>query len=322
MTTAREIVSFTLRGAGVSGLGQDPLSQDINDGFTLLVNMLAQWQVKRWLVPGLTDVSAVADGSISNKIGPGQFYNAAIRPDKILAAYFKQLNTGAPSVSYKLRSISSYEDYAMIALKDLTSFPGWYFYDGAWPYGNVFIWPKPTSQYEIHLITKLSIQNKTTIVRGSITAAGALYTNGNYLDVPLIGGSGSGAIANITIVGGIITETIVTNGGLNYNAGDTLTVNNASVGGTGAGFIFKVTDIISSLDTEINLPDEYAEAIYANLIVRITAHYKYPANPVQGVLAKTSLNVIKNANAQISTLNIPWANRTGFNIYAPDVYGG
>lgn len=323
MTTARDIISFCLRGAGVTGLGQNPLPQDINDGFTLFVNMLAQWQVKRWLVPGLTDISAISDGSISNKIGPGQFYNAAIRPDKILAGYFKQINTSNPSVSYGLKPIWSYENYSQVVLKDLTSFPGWFFYDGAFPYGNVYVWPKPAvGQYEIHLITKLPIQNKTTIVNGIIATTGAAYTNGNYAGVSLVGGSGSGATANFSIVGGIVTQAVIVNGGINYQAGDTLTVNSADVGGTGAGFTFKVNSIMSSLDTDIVLPDEYAEAIYSNLIVRLTAHYKYAPNAVQGVLAKTSLNVVKNANAQVPSLVIPWANRTGFNIYAPDVYGG
>lgn len=320
--TIRDIVTLALRAAGVTGLGQDPLPEDINLGYTLFSRMLAQWQVKRWLVPGLTDISAVADGSISNKIGPGHHYDA-IRPDKINAAYFVQLNTQNPVVSYPLRPIFSREDYARLSLKTLNSFPGWFFYDGAYPDGNVFIWPVPSNLYEIHLVVKLPIKltTDTTINNIGILNAGAGYPDGIYPDQELINitGSGNGATATITVVGGVVTNTLMTDNGSGYKVGDTLTVNLVS----GGGYLISVNvvNIVNpSLDTEINLPDEYLEAIHYNLIIRLVADYQYEPNPVQGVLAKNALNVIKNANAQIPRLNIPWTKQTGFNIYAPDVY--
>lgn len=319
MTTARDMVTFALREAGVVGVGQDPLAQDIDNGFTLLVRMLAQWQVKRWLVPGLTKVTATADGSISNTIGPGKFYNA-MRPDKIMAAYFTQLNTGsALAVSYPLHIIPAYEDYAKIVLKNLNSFPQFLFYDNAFPTGNVFINPIPSSSYQISLVLKMPIQQKTSISVGSITTAGALYTDGNYPAVALTGGSGAGATADITVTAGVITVVTLADPGQGYAVGDTLSVTAASVGGTGAGFTYTVNATVSNLDTEIILPDEYLEAIHYNLCIRMVSFYQYTPNPVQGVLAKNALNVIKNANAQVPTLRIPYGNRTGFNIYAPDV---
>src|SRR6266568_4197567 len=158
MSTARDFVVLAMKEAGVTGVGQTPLSEDINDCFTLLTRMLNLWQKKRWLIPNLIDVSAPGNGQVSNLIGPGQYYNS-LRPDKIQAAYFKQLNSGggfssgfdagfnsqgaSNDVSYFLTPIWSYEDYARIGLKNLNSWPSFYFYDGAFPYGNVFIWPIP-----------------------------------------------------------------------------------------------------------------------------------------------------------------------------------
>src|SRR6185369_17741452 len=103
---------------------------------------LSQWQRRRWLVPRLIDVYAPGNSLKSNLIGPGQYYNAA-RPDKIQFAYFKQLNAGsvANQVSYPLGIITSYEDYARVALKELNTWPSRVFYDGAFPYGNVFVTP-------------------------------------------------------------------------------------------------------------------------------------------------------------------------------------
>lgn len=318
--TIRDIVTFALRGTGVTGLGQDPLPQDINAGYTLLSRMLAQWQVKRWLVPGLTDISAISDGAISNRIGPGQRFNS-IRPDKINAAYFKIVGASDPSVSYPLVPIFSYEDYARLSLKNLNTFPGFIFYDGAYPSGNVFVWPKPSAaQYEIHLIVKMPIQQKTSIETGSILTAGAAYTDGAYVGVALTGGSGTGATADITVTAGAVAIVTLANPGQGYAINDTLSVAAANVGGTGAGFTYTVNTTVSNLDTIITLPEEYLEPIHNNLVVRMTAHYQYDPNPVVGALAKTGLNVLKNANAQVPKLVIPWANRSGFNIYAPDVY--
>ncbi len=318
--TIRDIVTFAMLEAGVLGVGQSLLAEDINSGYKLFSRMLSAWQVSRWLVPGLTDISAISNGAKSNRIGPGQFYNA-IRPDKILAAYFIQLNTGnTVPVSYPLRPIWSYENYAQLSLKTLNSFPQYFFYDGAFPNGNVYIWPVPNTNYEIHLIVKLPIEEKTSIDAGVIATGGLLYTNGNYAAVPLTGGSGSGATADITVTAGQIAIVGIFNPGQGYALNDILSVAAANVGGTGAGFTYTITSVTSNLDTEVNLPDFYLEAIHYNLCVRIVSMYQFDANPVQGKLAKVALNRVKNANAQVPSLTIPYANRTGFNIYAPDVY--
>src|SRR6185312_1361339 len=108
MTTARDFITLAMKEAGVLGVGQSLLAEDINDGFTILNRMLAQWQKKRWLVPSLYDVSAPGNSQKSNLIGPNQYYNA-LRPDKIQAAYFKQLNGNtADQVSFKLIPIWSW----------------------------------------------------------------------------------------------------------------------------------------------------------------------------------------------------------------------
>lgn len=321
MTTARSIIELAMKEAGVLGVGQSLLAEDINDGFTLLNNMLAQWQKRRWLVPNLMEVVAAGNGNKSNLIGPGQYYNSA-RPDKIQAAYFKQLTGGisANQVSYPLIPIWSYENYANIALKELATWPIYFFYDAKFPYGNVYIWPIPDNTYEIHLIVKGPIGFTIELEAGNITNAGAGYVNGNYVAVPLVNltGFGSGGTADITVVGGIVTVFAIHNPGDGYEVNDQLTVLNSSLGGTGAGFLWTVTKVTDDLNAQFNMPPEYEEAIHYNLCVRLTSMYQYPPNPVQGQLAKIALNTIKNANAQIPTLSMPNSlrfNRNGNNFY-------
>jgi hypothetical protein len=308
MTTARDFILLALKESGVLGVGQSPLPEDINDCFTLLNRMLAQWQKKRWIVPSLYDISAIGNSQKSNLIGPGQYYNAA-RPDKIQAAYFIQItgNSQSNPVSFPLSPIWSYENYSNITLKQLNSWPQFFFYDAAFPYGNVFIWPIPTSQYEIHLIVKSPIGFTIEIQDGTIKTAGAGYVNGVYLNVPLINltGFGSGATADITVAGGIVTVFTLNNPGDGYKINDNLSVNNASLGGTGAGLVWVVNNVTDDLNAVFNMPPEYEEAIHYNLCIRISSMYQYPVNAIQAGLAKLALNTIKIANAQIPTLEMP-----------------
>jgi hypothetical protein len=85
-------------------------------------------------------------------------------------------------------------------------------------------------------------------VLGTITG-GSLYTNGSYGGIPLTGGSGSGATANITVSGGIVTTVTVLNPGIQYVTGDVLSAAAVNIGGTGTGFSVPVssTSINSSL---------------------------------------------------------------------------
>lgn len=73
---------------------------------------------------------------------------------------------------------------------------------------------------------------------------GTLYGNGSYLSVPLIygsgspstGGVGSGATANITVVGNTVTSVSIQNPGIGYTVGDVLTCVSNYIGG-GSGII-------------------------------------------------------------------------------------
>ena len=320
MTTARDFIQLALKEAGVLGIGQTANAEDINDCFTILTRMLAQWQKRRWIIPDLIDVSAAGNNLISNQIGPGKHYNV-MRPDKIQAAYFKQLNAQsvANTVSYPLIPIWSREDYSKIQLKNLNSWPTYYFYDNAFPIGNVFIWPIPSASYEIHLVLKGPIGFTVVISAGTITNAGSGYTNGAYLAVPLItaSGFGSGATADVTIAGGIVTAFTLADGGTGYNIGDTASLDTTIVG-AGANFLYTVDNVTTDLDAEFNMPPEYEEAIHYNLCVRIVSMYQLPTNPVQGQLAKLALNTLRNSNTQISKLQMPSAlrwNRGGSNWY-------
>jgi hypothetical protein len=315
--TARDFISLAAKEAGILGIGQTLLAEDINDCFTLLRRMMSQWQKKRWLVPMLLDISMPGNGLISNKIGPGQYWNAQ-RPDKIQSAYIIQLNTGSNPISLPVTLVFSYEDYALIAVKNLPSLPYLCFYDAAYPYGNVFFWPIPNATYELHLIVKGAINWQTEIAEFVVVNPGSGGTDGVYLDVPLLGGGENeqGASVDITIVGGVATSITLHNPGTNYVINDILTVDPRSA------ITIKVTKTNMTLDSQFNMPNEYSEAIHYNLALRICAMYKIPATDETKALARASLNTIRVANTQVPTMGMPAALVKGraFNIFNADGY--
>lgn len=70
--------------------------------------------------------------------------------------------------------------------------------------------------------------------------------------------------------------------------------------------------------TTVLLPQEYEEALYLNLTVRLRMAYQLPENKVTSKLAKAALNTIRRSNFQISRLQMPQPIRRGptYNVYS------
>lgn len=222
VVTPLVLIQQSLKMSGVLGIGQTANPEDTNDAFLQINMMLSQWQRKRWLVYALETYSKVSTGAVSYTVGPGQDFDVA-RPDKLESAFFRQLNTSQPNqIDYPLQIIQSREDYNLIAIKQLQSFPMYIFYDSAFPIGSVFPWPVPQSTiYSIHITLKAVLSQLLTLTQS------------------------------------------------------------------------------------INLPPEYYAAIQWNLSKRLRAMYQLPEDSTINQMAKDSLNVIRMANTQISTLQMP-----------------
>ena len=111
--------------------------------------------------------------------------------------------------------------------------------------------PTPDASYssELHYyFYPESIVQSPVATLGAITG-GSAYTAGTYFDVPLTGGSGSGALATITVAGGAVTAVTITNGGLQYGVANTLSAAAANIGGTGSGFSVLVASVTNSTGT-------------------------------------------------------------------------
>jgi hypothetical protein len=91
--------------------------------------------------------------------------------------------------------------------------------------------------YAPYNVSELEVNHGSGIISEltvSSLAGGSGYTNGTYLNVPLTGGTGTGATANIVVSGGQVTTVSLTNGGLRYTVSDILSA--GSTIGAGGGF--------------------------------------------------------------------------------------
>lgn len=109
-----------------------------------------------------------------------------------------------------------------------------------------FIFNRPnTNQFYISASNaSFSMITSSGIAGGSVTSAGTGYTDGGYNNVPLTGGSGSGARATVNVSGGVVTSVTLTQSGVGYILGNTLSV---SIG-PGSGFVWTVTAMQSAFD--------------------------------------------------------------------------
>jgi hypothetical protein len=94
--------------------------------------------------------------------------------------------------------------------------------------------PTPDDNYEVELHFYYYPQS---IVQSSINALGVIvggsgYTNGKYYGVPLTGGTGQGAVADIVVTGGAVDEIFIKNSGCLYTVADNLSADATYLGGT------------------------------------------------------------------------------------------
>ena len=90
--------------------------------------------------------------------------------------------------------------------------------------------------------TLTAIQSSGIKTLGSITG-GSLYVDNTYTDVPLTGGAGAGATADITVSGGAVTAATIVEYGAAYEVGDVLSASNTNLGGAGSGFSVPVASL-------------------------------------------------------------------------------
>ena len=123
--------------------------------------MIDQWQRKRYLTFHLINLTLTSTGQTGPyTIGPAGQFVVGTRPDRLESGcFFRQLIQSSPNqVDYPLELLESFEDYNRVALKGLKTFPGYVFYDPAYPLGNLYFWPIPQAGiYMMNVLIKCTL---------------------------------------------------------------------------------------------------------------------------------------------------------------------
>lgn len=95
---------------------------------------------------------------------------------------------------------------------------------------------------------------------------GSGYVNGVYTNVPLTGGSGTGALATMRVVGTVVDSVTVTYHGDGYSFGDTLSASNTNLGGTGSGLSITIVKAFDPKLISLIRPQPWAPLTVAKAI--------------------------------------------------------
>lgn len=147
--------------------------------------------------------------------------------------------------------------------------------------GHVIIKETSTGAHKPMPATEASIGNIATL--GSVTA-GTTYTNGTYENVPLSGGTGSGALATVVVAGTVVTTVTITKAGKDYTVADVLTADNTYIGGTGSGFSVPVATVTTTAAAYGSLPSghTYVGILIASILT---------AKPFAGIMVRGTVNL-------------------------------
>ena len=160
ISTVGDLLNTVLKVAGILGVGQTAVPDDLNTGLDLLRALIAQWQKKRWLVFVEQTVSvASSTGATTYSIGPGCDFDVNGRPDHISRAYVRIIPGVPPNlVDIPIEVFDALEDYSAISSKTLQTIPAAIYYESGYPTGQIYVWPvPPAGQYGIYLVLKLPL---------------------------------------------------------------------------------------------------------------------------------------------------------------------
>ena len=140
--------------------------------------------------------------------------------------------------------------------------------------------PTPNTNYRMELhyyYYPVSIVQRQIGSLGAITNPGSGYTNGVYTNLPATGGSGEGALINVTVENNIVTSATLSYGGSGYTQGDSLT---ATIGSVGSGFVVTVSSVNNPTGTSW-LGDNFDTVLLYGTLVEAYTYMKGESDMMQ-----------------------------------------
>jgi hypothetical protein len=188
--------------------------------------------------------------NVTGTVTPANPYLSA--PSDYLSTYSMAVIDSTGSYTYLLNKDVNYirEAYPVPAATGLPKCYAIFGPQSLFPNELTFLLgPTPDTNYTVELhyffYPPSIIQGQITNLTTAFTA-GSGYANGTYYNVPLTGGTGSGATAQIVVSGNAVTSVTLGAYGSGYAVGDSLSAAASSLGGSGSGFVVGVASINNS----------------------------------------------------------------------------
>jgi hypothetical protein len=328
MPTPLDIIQLALKDAGAIGIGQTPLTEDVNDSFQRLNWMVSTWARKRWLIWHLVDVAKVSTGAQSYTVGPGGDFNLASRPDKLHAAYVR-FNFGPSILTNPPQSIvPTGSPFVFIAPSNGNVLVGggtvtglFVSYINGNPSWQVATSPIAVTQGDaIQVIYSVAPAMSFTPAVPAL-APGDVPPNATDVTLQIIESREDYALFRQKGMSGTTSHIFYDSA---YPVGKVWPYPSPTIGQELHLIVKEQLPEFTSTSQNIILPPEYMAALHYNLAIRLRAAYGLPTPQVDVVagFAADALNVIRSANAQIKRLQIaPELGRIGlYNIISDDVY--
>lgn len=188
--TARDLIVRAFRFVHITGAGEDPTSEEINDGLDVLNELIESTAIDKLLAFFSTEiVFPMVGGKFQYSVGPSSTTPDVVapRPVEILSAFCRRPVGNAQPVDLPI-FVAAKEDYDRLQSK-FTTVSGWeqtLYYSAAYPKGVVTFYQVPADNLsEIHLIVSAQLSTFATLNDQVILPPGypqwLRYTLGKHL---------------------------------------------------------------------------------------------------------------------------------------------
>jgi len=158
MTTALQIITRALRANGDYEVGQTVSPEDAAEALEAMNEMLDSWPLQRLLVyQTLEETFNLVAGTASYTIGSTGVF-ATARPVALENSNF--IRNGQLDYSLELINQAS---YASLPNKSVQTIPQYIYYEPAFPLATIYFDVKPDQAYELHLMSRKTLQSFATL---------------------------------------------------------------------------------------------------------------------------------------------------------------
>jgi len=144
MSTPLDIIKAARKLLNLEGTGETPCSEDSAEGFTMLNDLIDNWNLQGWIhYYTLTETFTMTANQYIYAIGPGQSFNTTL-PVKITNVVTRLTAQSIP-IDYPCMLIESEQYWRDIVNKLATTYyPQYCLFTRTYPYGELRFFPVPT----------------------------------------------------------------------------------------------------------------------------------------------------------------------------------